>query len=62
MGVLVRPHKRKVKIKKAGVEKKRIWYVRNGNIVRMMTEEEAQHYIREHPGATVYCHVKKYEL
>ena len=65
MGVWVRPHKRRVKgkVKKVGVDRKFVWIVKTKNGKKiMMTEKEAEKYMKEHPGVTVYAMVKRYEL
>ena len=54
--------KKKVKLRKVGLARKKIWVVRKGNVTLMMTRKEAEKYMKKHPNVSVYCYVKKYEL
>ena len=65
MSRVIRPgwkKKKKIVIHRVGVANKKIWMVRNGNVTRIMTRKEAEKYLHRHPGASVYCYVRKYEL
>ena len=44
------------------INKKFIWIANLGNKKIIMTEEEAERYMKEHPGVTVYAKLKRYEL
>jgi len=66
MSRVIRPgwkkKKKNIVIHRVGAANKKIWMVRNGNVTRIMTRGEAEKYLRSHPGASVFCYVRKYEL